>query len=148
VALGCVIQPIKIALMQSTVESAGAPWVREAARRIVREQVRCSRVGWDTLGNTQLDCARASVSQALPGILKACLHDEAVLGRRERVSGHPSPALERHGVLPPERKLRVYSETLRSVVLPTLARAGVDVATASAWLASTFEETARVSLAG
>jgi hypothetical protein len=148
VALGCVLQPVKIALMQSTVESAGAPWVREAARRIVREQARWSRLGWDAIATSQLDSARASVGQALPGCLKACLCDEVVFGRRNRGSGRPTDALERHGVLSQERKVRVFTETVGHVVLPSLDRAGVDIVPAGDWLQTNFKDAARTVLAG
>jgi hypothetical protein len=132
VAFCCVAESLNAALLSVTVERARATLVREAARRLLRDEVDHARLGWAHLTAER----RAGLGGFLAGWLPAMLRDsvEPELFLPEP----PEPqaaALEAHGNLPRATRRALLRAGLCDVLLPGLEQAGVDTAPARAWLA-------------
>jgi len=123
VALGCVTESLSTALlieMRAHVPASGV--VREGLDRILRDEVRHSRLGWAYLA---LSASRRDVSWlagSVSAMLAAALDDErppAALPDDDR------RALLAYGILPPATVHRIADATVRTTIAPGLERHGI-----------------------
>ena len=120
--------------MQVAYDRARVPEARAALRSILRDEVRHARIGWAHLGseperNTGLSMAELSL--AIPRMLAGAV-------RQELFSPGPDPrdaeALASHGELSECVRLEILESSLRDVIGPGLACAGVDTGPMWAWV--------------
>jgi hypothetical protein len=134
VAHCCVAETESVATLTELIRAVGPDEVRSALVRIARDEVQHAQLGW------------AVVTWAVG--LKPLGFLAAALPRMLEPGGgplfRPSPAeadderLRAHGVLPMHAKRSVFIDALEEVLLPGFARAGIDGASARAWLDGHF----------
>jgi hypothetical protein len=129
VAASCLTETESVATLTTLLGEEAEPAVREVLHEIARDEVNHSRMGWAHLAREAERGDVAFLSPFIVAMLRG-MADPALFSR-----GDPEPdGLLRHGVLPRAKKRETFVSTLREVVFPGLARFGIDVALARAWL--------------
>lgn len=131
VASCCLMESLNATLLLAMHDAARARGVRRLVHRILKDEVRHSRIGWAHLAAEQgrRDCAK--ISSLLPKMLADTVRDELFS------PPPPDPAADEllaYGELPRERRLELFVETMESVVFPGFLSLGVDVAPGRIWL--------------
>lgn len=139
VAMSCVTETLSTALLAELVEEAGDDRARAAMHEILRDEVNHSRLGWAHLAREHEEGTRDVVGPHLPAMLRATVEDELFSGAAEDPAWRE---LARLGALSRASRLRLFAETMQSVVFPGLARFGVDIALGAAWLEAKLAEPA------
>lgn len=132
VAHCCVAETESVATLTELVRAAGPPAVRVALVTIARDEVEHAQLGWAVVAWAAQQRPLAFLARWLPAMLES---GGAPLYRAPP-AGAGDERLRAHGVLPAPDKRRVFEATLEGVLLPGLARAGVDGAIARAWLSA------------
>jgi hypothetical protein len=132
VAFACITETINAALMTETYRHAVVPAVRDAVRRILKDEVGHSRMGWAHLSAERARGEGEFVAQWLPRMLRGTVADE-LLAAHPR--GAPDPALLAHGELPEAMRLDVFRSALRDVIFPGLESLGIDTRLGREWIA-------------
>jgi hypothetical protein len=117
--------------LELSLAGATAPFARAGVREILEDEIRHARIGWAYLGSPDVgDAERRLVAAWLLPMLRAQWD-------RWRAQIATLPALEvpAHGCPSPTAIERASVASIRDLVLPGFARAGVDVAAAQAWAA-------------
>jgi hypothetical protein len=130
VGMCCINETMACSFLELCFEGARAPLVRSGVHQILQDEIRHGRVGWAYLGSGDVgESERRLVSAWLLPILRVqWRHWRAHIGSLPRGGvvehGCPSPAAIEHASV----------ESMRTLVLPGFARAGVDVVAARKWL--------------
>jgi hypothetical protein len=132
VAFACITETVNAALMTETYRHAIDPAVRDAVRRILKDEVGHSRMGWAHLSSERARGGGEFVAQWLPRMLRGTVADEllATHGR-----GAVDPVLMAHGELPESMRLDVFRSALRDVIFPGLESVGIDTRLGRDWIA-------------
>lgn len=134
VATSCVTETLSTALLGRLVELAADPFVRRTMHSILRDEVLHARLGWAFLAEQRSGSAAACVGRYLPAMFEATVGPDLFRGA---VEDDPLLAeLAGLGCLDDASSRRIVCETLELVVLPGLARFGVDVSDGARWLAA------------
>jgi hypothetical protein len=116
-------------------DGATAPRVRAGLRSVLEDEIRHARIGWALLGSPDVgDGERRLVSQWLLSMLRAQWH-----AWRAQIATLPDGERVEHGCPSGAAIERAAHASIRELVLPGFARAGVDVAKAQAWFESGAE---------
>jgi hypothetical protein len=111
--------------------SATTPLARAALREILEDEIRHARIGWAYLGSPDTgDAERRLVSAWLLPMLRVQWDRW-----RAQIATLPAFELPAHGCPSPAAIDRAALASLRELVLPGFARAGVDVEEATRWVA-------------
>lgn len=132
VSFCCINETINASLLARTLEVARDGVIRDAVRRILKDEVDHGRLGWAHLAEQRARGAGAFLGAALPRMLDAAVSDELFLPD-DRPPGAGGVA---HGDLPRATLLAILRETLDGVILPGFDRFGVDTRAARGWLAA------------
>jgi len=119
VALSCITETLSVALLLEMRALARDPPVVAAVGRIVRDESRHSQLGWAVLDRASAAGDVAWLSAHVPAMLRAALDSEELTATDDDLGGH--------GVLPPARSRAVTDAVVAQVILPGLARHGIDV---------------------
>jgi len=130
VAHCCVAETESVATLTELVRAAGPAEVRSALVAIAHDEVEHARLGWAVLTWAAQQRPLGFLARWLPAMLEP---GAGPLFQGAR-AGADDERLRAHGVLPAASKRRVFTETFEQVLLPGLERAGVDGASARAWL--------------
>ncbi len=128
VAQCCVGETESMATLSTLMEQMAPSRFRDAVHAIARDEVTHARLGWALL--EQVDPAPTFLQGHLVSMLEAGggpLFQPAP-------PGADAEALIAWGVLPHRLKRRVFEETLREVIVPGFARAGIDCNEIEVWL--------------
>jgi hypothetical protein len=123
VALGCVTESLSTALLLE-MRGHAEGIVREALDVIVRDEVRHSRLGWAHLAWAATRSDVRWLTSAVPVMLASALEDEVPASAHDAEDRAQLAAL---GILAPDTIARIADETVRTTILPGLARYGVAV---------------------
>ncbi len=116
----------------SGVCGAIAPPVRAAVREVLEDEIRHARIGWAYLGSRDTTSEeRRLVSAWLLPLLRA-----QWTRWRAQIATLPDFELPAHGCPSPVAIERASLSSIRDLVLPGFARAGVDISEAQDWLTS------------
>ena len=123
VALGCVTESLSTALLLEMRTHADGV-VREALDVIVRDEVRHSRLGWAHLAWAASHGDVSWLAHAVPVMIASALEGEIpATARTDEDRAH----LAALGILSPDTIGRIADDTIRTTILPGLARYGVAV---------------------
>ncbi len=138
VALCCVAETLSAVLLSEMRKRTTDEPIQSVVHQILRDEVGHARLGWAWLDAGLTGPGRAHVAAILPALFADTVQDELF-------SDGPDGLLdvEGYGGLGRARRRAAVGETLRGVVLPGLARAGVDVDAGTAWVNAHFEADAR-----
>jgi hypothetical protein len=110
---------------------ATAPLVRAGIREVLEDEIRHARIGWAYLGSPDFgDDERRFVSTWLLPLLRT-----QWTRWRAQIATLPATELPAHGCPSAAAIERASIASMRDLVLPGFARAGVDVTDAQRWLA-------------
>jgi hypothetical protein len=132
VAFACITETVNAALMTETYRHAIVPEVRDAVRRILKDEVGHSRMGWAHLSAERARGEGEFVAQWLPRMLRGTVADELLAAHGR---GAADPALMAHGELPEPMRLDVFRSALREVIFPGLESVGIDTRLGREWIA-------------
>lgn len=127
VALGCVTESLSTALLIE-MRSHAKGIVRGALDVILRDEVRHSRLGWAHLAWASTRSDVRWLAGAVPVMLASALEGEKPATARSEAD---RARLAELGILSPDTIARIADETIRTTILPGLARHGVTVALAA-----------------
>ena len=119
VAFACITETMNVSLLTGVMETATVPAVRDAAKRIVKDEVQHSRLGWAHLSAEAAKGRGGFLGECLPLMLGVAVED--VLFAAD--TAPENPALLAHGELPLRSLRGLFVSTLEEVVLPGLATA-------------------------
>lgn len=131
VAHCCVAETESVSTLSELVKAAGPPLVRRTLVSIARDEVGHAQLGWAFVAWAARVRSLAFLDQLLPRMVTpgaAPLFESGSAVEED-------PRLIEHGVLPLPKRREVFCAALQEVVLPGLARAGVDGGPTKAWLA-------------
>ena len=134
VAHCCIAETESVATLSTLVPRPDAgreAVVQQALVEIARDEVKHAQLGWAVVNWL---AAKRSLSFLAPG-LPAMLEPGARPLYGQAAEGPAEAGLFREGVLPVATARALFEETLFGVVLPGLARVGVDGASAREWVA-------------
>jgi hypothetical protein len=110
-------------------DRATARIVRDGVRSVLSDEIRHARIGWAYLGSADVgDAERRLVSAWLVPMLSTQWR-----GWREQIATLPEGEHVEHGCPSASAIERAARDSIRNLVLPGFARAGIDVAQAVAW---------------
>lgn len=136
--MGCVTETLSAAILGGLVERASDTEARSTMLEILRDEVRHARLGWAHLAAERERGVRDVVSEHLPAMLAATVHEALLLAPEpgsERATPSPESAeLAGLGSLPLPVRRTLFKETLRHVVFPGLEQFGLDTRGGRAWL--------------
>ena len=133
VAACCVAETVSVAVLTALLPHARDPDLRAVLHELATDEVSHARLGWAHLATAAARGRTAFLGPLLPPMLAGSADDDLF---DEGDPDHEDVALLPLGVLPHATKRELFLGALDEVVLPGLARAGVDTAAASAWLAA------------
>jgi hypothetical protein len=131
VAFCCVAESLNAALLTVIVERATVPLIREASRRILRDEVHHARLGWAHLSSEAGQGRAGFLPRWLPAMLDAAIEDSLL---RPSPADPAEEALAAHGNLSRATRLELVQAALRDVLCPGLESMGVDAGPGRAWL--------------
>jgi hypothetical protein len=130
VGMCCINETMACSFLALCFAGARVPMVREGIRQILEDEIRHARVGWAYLGASDVgEGERRLVSAWLLPILR-----EQWAHWREHIGSLPQGDLAEHGCPSPVAIEQASFESIRTLVLPGFARAGVDIAAARQWV--------------
>jgi hypothetical protein len=130
VGMCCINETMACSFLELCLLGATAPPVREGIREVLGDEVRHARIGWAYLGSRDAgDAERRLVSAWLLPLLQA-----QWARWREQIASLPAFDLPAHGCPSSAAIERASLDSMRDLVLPGFARAGVDIAQAQDWL--------------
>ena len=116
--------------LELSLSGTTAPFVRGAIREILEDEIRHARIGWAYLGSSDIgDAERHLVSVWLLPMLRA-----QWTHWRRQIATLPALDLAAHGCPSPSAIELASLASMRDLVLPGFARAGVAVSEAQRWL--------------
>lgn len=118
VAMGCVTETLSCALLVAMRDDADFGPTRAAVDEIVKDEVEHSRLGWAHLATA---AARGDVTWLAPHV--AAMRSAALTHEIEEVV--TSDDLSGYGILPRARVTTIVLATWRDVIVPGLARHGI-----------------------
>jgi hypothetical protein len=142
VAFCCVTETLNASLMHVAYLRARVPYVREAIREILKDEVWHSRLGWAHLHAAREKGQGAFLSAALPRMLAGAVRVE--LFADLAAEAQETEQLADHGELPAATRVEIFASAARDVLLPGLEGLGIDTGAASAWIESAIERSGRV----
>ncbi len=122
VALSCVTETLSAGLLERMRAVTRHEQVRATVNEILRDEISHARIGWAHLA---AQCRRTDItwlSPHLPGMLRACVQDEA----GPASDGDAQPDLSEYGILPRVEVRRVLKGIADDVLLPGLEEFGVN----------------------
>lgn len=122
VALSCVTETLSTALLLEMLRLASDPLVEATVRRILRDEISHSRLGWAHLAWIAERDDVSWLTPHLPGMLRAAL----VVDVSHRPLGDDAHHGDAHGVLSASRIRAIAAAAITDVVIPGMARYGVD----------------------
>ena len=131
VAACCITETESVATLATLLSERADPHIHVILHEVARDEVMHSRMGWAHLSREAGVHDVTFLSRWLPAMLSGAVEAGLFL------DGPPEPDAEelpRHGLLPRARRREIFTRTLLEVVLPGLARFGVDPAPGRAWL--------------
>jgi hypothetical protein len=124
VGMCCVNETMACSFLKLCFAGAKAPTARKAIQEILEDEIRHARVGWAYLGSSDVGPAeRRLISSWLTPILRSQWSHW-----QDHIATLPAIDLIEHGCPSPEAIERASRASIDALVLPGLARAGVDVA--------------------
>jgi len=130
VGMCCINETMACSFLELCFAGARVPLVREGIRQILEDEIRHARVGWAYLGSGCFgEDERRLVSAWLLPILR-----EQWTHWREHIGSLAREDLAEHGCPSPVAIEQASFESMRTLVLPGFARAGVDVVPARQWV--------------
>ena len=127
----CLMESLNAALLVAMHDAARVRGVKRLIHRILKDEVRHSRIGWAHLASEQRRRDCSSLAALLPKMLGDTVRDELFS------PPPPDPKADEllaYGELPRERRLALFTQTLEQVVFPGFVSLGVDVRAGRAWL--------------
>jgi rubrerythrin len=131
VAHCCVAETESVSTLSELIKEAQSPLVRRTLVAIARDEVGHAQLGWAFVAWA----ARVGPLSFLAPLLPRMVTPGAAPLFEPALAAEEDPLLIEHGVLPLPKRREVFCAALQEVVLPGLARAGVDGRPARAWLA-------------
>jgi hypothetical protein len=130
VAMCAVNETMACGFLELSLRGTRAPVVRRALRRVLADEIHHARIGWALLGSSRVGPPeRHAIGPWLVPILEGHL-----VGWRSQIATLPEGAFPDHGCPSGDAIERAALATIRDVVLPGFASAGIDVAAAWRWL--------------
>jgi len=133
VAACCITETESMATLTTLLGENAEPRVREALHEIARDEVAHARTGWTHLAREAAASDVYFLGALIPVMLQGTVEDALFAPADAEAE---SAELLRHGVLPHSRKRELFAGALREVIFPGLARFGIDLEPARAWLSS------------
>ena len=121
-----------------SLRSAKDPATRDAVRAILKDEVDHARLGWAHLMAERERDQGEFLSAMMPAMLHDAVRGDELLSAArssgdQRADTDESAAL---GYVPMATRLQLFAATVRDLVLPGLARAGLDPGPGAAWLSA------------
>jgi hypothetical protein len=130
VGMCCINETMACSFLDLCLSGVSAAPVRAGVREILEDEVRHARIGWAYLGSRDAgDEERRLVSAWLLPLLRT-----QWTRWRAQIASLPAFDLPAHGCPSPAAIERASLASMRGLVIPGFARAGVDVTEAQAWL--------------
>jgi hypothetical protein len=118
--------------LELCLQGTTAPRVREGLRRVLEDEIRHARIGWAYLGSPAVgDAERRLVSEWLQPMLRAQWR-----GWCDQIATLPPGECVEHGCPSGKAIEGAASASVRDVVLPGFAHAGIDVSSTVEWFES------------
>ena len=130
VATCCVAETQSMTLLTQLLPEAATPQMKRALQQIAKDEVSHSQLGWAYLAFQRADLS--FLGPLLPSMLAGSV-DADFFSSSEAFE---DAGVIGHGVLPSRRRRALFLATTRELILPGLARFGVDVGPAAAWVES------------
>jgi hypothetical protein len=131
IAMCAINETMACGFLELCLKGARVPVVREAVRRILADEIHHARIGWALLGSPRVSpLQRREIARWLVAMLD--IHLE---GWRSQIATLPKGAAPDHGCPGGAAIEHAALVTIRDVVVPGFAAAGVDVDPAQRWLA-------------
>jgi hypothetical protein len=136
VAMCCINETIACACLDAALGQTKTPLVRAAQQLILSDEVEHARAGWAHLASRHVsEEMKAELSGWLVRLFSAKLRELI-----EEDTPLPGEKFPEHGMLSRDVTTQVVAATLRTLLLPGFARAGIDTAAAERWTRETFPE--------
>jgi hypothetical protein len=130
VGMCCINETMACSFLELCFAGACAPQVRGGIHQVLQDEIKHARVGWAHLGSGDMgESERRLVSTWLLPILRV-----QWAHWRAHIASLPRGDLVEHGCPSPAAIEEASLESMRALVLPGFARAGVDVVAARRWL--------------
>jgi hypothetical protein len=133
VAFCCVTETLNTSLMHVAYLRARVPYVREAIREILKDEVWHSRLGWAHLHSARAKGQGAFLSAALPRMLAGAVRME-LFADSPAQHAEEAELLADHGELPLATRAEIFESSARDVLLPGLEELGIDTRPARQWI--------------
>jgi hypothetical protein len=129
VGMCCINETMACAFLELCFSGAEVELARDAIREVLEDEIRHARIGWAYLGSADVgDAERRLVSRFLVPMLEIQWSSW-----REQIATLPPDDLAKHGCPSPVAIERAAAASLRNLVTPGFATAGVDVRRAEEW---------------
>jgi hypothetical protein len=130
VGMCCINETMACAFLELCLSGATASLARTAIREVLEDEIRHARIGWAYLGSQDVGPAeRRLVSAWLVHLIRAQWRLW-----REQIGTLPEADLGEHGCPSPGAIERAALSSLRQLVIPGFAQAGIDVSAAQRWV--------------
>ena len=123
--VSCVSETYATTILTATRDLTTDPVAHAVLTSIYSDEVMHARLGWSYLrfgidkgGQKVIEAASAMVPRAIKGVANVI--------ERERPIGEVTEAVRRHGLMTPGEERRVFSQTVREVLVPGFQALGVD----------------------
>ena len=133
VAMSCVTETLSCTILSALVERTDNPFLKQSMRSILSDEVNHSRLGWAYLADVKHRGPARLISDYLPAMLAGTVSEELF---DEEASHLHTTELDGLGVLNRADRLRIFLETMRTVVFPGLEQYGIDTAAGERWLSA------------
>jgi hypothetical protein len=133
VAACCVAETVSVAVLTALLPEAEDGALRAVLHELARDEVTHARLGWAHLAAAAARSRVGFLGPLLPAMLAGSADEDLF---DEGGGDREDEALLALGVLPRAMKRELFLAAIDEVVLPGLARAGVDVAAAKRWIDS------------
>jgi hypothetical protein len=130
VGMSSINETMACAFLELCLAGTTASFVRDGLREVLEDEIRHARIGWAYLGSPDVgDAERTLVGTWLVPLLRA------QWGRwREQIASLPSMEAPAHGCPSPAAIEAAARASMKDLVIPGFAAAGVDVGEARRWL--------------
>jgi hypothetical protein len=130
VAFCCIAETINAQLLTTILHHASAPRVVRVVRRLVKDEIVHSRLGWAHLAAERSRGRGAFLPPLLPRMLEASVDPEIF-----SIADEPVDAAARaHGELPRVERVAIFVSALRDVIFPGFESFGLATDQGKAWL--------------
>ena len=123
--VSCVSETYATTVLTATRDLTTDPVAHAVLTSIYSDEVMHARLGWSYLrfgiekgGKKVIEAASAMVPRAVKGV--------ATVVERERPVGEVTEAVRRHGLMTPGEERKVFSQTVREVLVPGFQALGID----------------------